>query len=102
MPPASTTSPNCCDATGRYAEAEPLYREALAVTEQALGKEHPDYAIRLNNLAGLLRATGRQDEAEPLYREAVAVIEAALGGEHPTSKTLRGNLEAFLAERGKG
>ena len=32
--------------TGRHAEAEPLFRQALAIDEKALGKEHPDYAIR--------------------------------------------------------
>ena len=72
------------------------------MTEQALGKAHPDYANRLNNLAGLLRATGRSDEAEPLYREALAVFEAALGEGHPDTQTVWRNLERFLAERGEG
>ena len=42
-PPASTTWPRCTDAQGRYAEAEPLYRRALAIREQALGPDHPDH-----------------------------------------------------------
>ena len=29
-------------AQGRYAEAEPLYKRALAIREKALGPEHPD------------------------------------------------------------
>ena len=28
-------------AQGRYAEAEPLYKRALAIRERALGPEHP-------------------------------------------------------------
>ena len=40
-------------ATGRYAEAEPLYERALAIREKALGPDHPDVATSLNNLAVL-------------------------------------------------
>lgn len=89
----------CYRVVGRYDEAEPLYREALAVTEQALGKQHADYASSLNNLALLLDTTGRYDEAEPLYREAVQVFEAALGPDHPNTQTVRENLQLFLVER---
>jgi Tfp pilus assembly protein PilF len=53
-----------------HGEAEPLYRRALAIDEKSLGPEHPNVAIRLNNLAELLSATNRLAEAEPLYRRA--------------------------------
>ena len=33
-------------AQGRYADAEPLYKRALAIREKALGPDHPDVAIR--------------------------------------------------------
>src|ERR1700719_1285427 len=36
---------------GKYAEAEGLYKRALAIREQALGANHPDVAQTLNNLA---------------------------------------------------
>ena len=48
--------------------AEPLYRRALAIDEKSFGPEHPNVAIRLNNLALLLSATNRLAEAEPLSR----------------------------------
>ena len=38
---------------GKYAEAEPLYKRALAIREKTLGREHPDVAQSLNYLAGL-------------------------------------------------
>ncbi|MEM7769164.1 MAG: tetratricopeptide repeat protein, partial [Cyanobacteria bacterium P01_A01_bin.37] len=41
-------------AQGKYEEAKQLYERAMAITEKALGAEHPSLAIRLNNLAGLL------------------------------------------------
>src|SRR5277367_3198275 len=52
----------------RYAEAEPLFRRALAILESSLGPDDSDVASALNNLAELLRATNRFSEAEPLYR----------------------------------
>jgi hypothetical protein len=51
----------------RLAEAEPLFRRALAIDEKSFGPDHPEVAMDLNNLAGLLPAppTGLA-EAEPL------------------------------------
>ena len=59
--------------TNRLAEAEPLYRRALAIDEKSFGPDHPNVATGLNNLAVLLRATNRLAEAEPLYRRALAI-----------------------------
>ncbi|MEM6609896.1 MAG: tetratricopeptide repeat protein [Pseudomonadota bacterium] len=81
---------------GRFAEAEPLYREALEITRAALGATHPDSAIRLNNLAGVLRATGRYEEAEPLFREALEIRRAALGAAHPGTANGLNNLAGLL------
>jgi tetratricopeptide (TPR) repeat protein len=69
--------------TGRYAEAEPLYQRAIGITEKTLGPDHPDLAIKLDNLAALYRATGRYAEAEPLLRRAVAILEKRLPPDHP-------------------
>ena len=53
--------------TNRLAEAEPLIRRALAITEKSDGPDDPKVAIRLNNLAMLLQDTNRFADAEPLY-----------------------------------
>ncbi len=68
---------------GRYAEAEPLYRRSLAIREKALGPDHPDTAVSLNNLALLYGNQGRYAEAEPLYQRSLAIREKALGPDHP-------------------
>ena len=47
------------EAQGRYAEAEPLYKRALAIYEKALGPEHPNVATSLHNLALLYEAQSR-------------------------------------------
>ncbi|TDH59795.1 tetratricopeptide repeat protein [Dankookia rubra] len=82
----------------RYAEAEPLMRRALAIDEQNLGPDHPDVAIRLNNLARLLRATNRYAEAEPLMRRALAIDEHSLGPDHPDVAIRLNNLAILLKD----
>jgi hypothetical protein len=47
-----------------------LYKRSLAIGEKALGSEHPDVALALNNLAHLYQAQGRYAEALPLVRSA--------------------------------
>ena len=69
-------------AQGKYAEAEPLYKRSLAITEKALGPEYPDVATSLNNLALLYSAQGKYAEAEPLYKRSLAILEKAVGPEH--------------------
>ena len=72
------------NAQSQYREAEALYKRALAITEKALGPDHPDVGALLNNIAGLYRAQGRFSEAEPLYQRALAITEKGLGPDHPT------------------
>ena len=42
---------NVYQAQRRYAEAEPLYRRALAIQEQALGPDDPAVSYTLHNIA---------------------------------------------------
>ena len=86
---------------GKYAEAEPLFRRALAISEKALGPEHPNVAKELNNLAALLQAQGKYAEAEPLFRRALAIDEKALGSDHPDFAIDLNNLAALLQDQGK-
>jgi len=43
----------------------PLYERALAIIEKALGREHPDTATSLNNLARVIQAQGDLAGARP-------------------------------------
>ncbi len=54
----------------RHAEAEPLYKRSLAISEKALGAEHPDVAASLENYSALLRKTGRDAEAARMETRA--------------------------------
>ncbi|TLY36413.1 MAG: tetratricopeptide repeat protein [Nitrospirae bacterium] len=58
------------DTMGRYAEAEPLYRRALAIDEKVLGVEHHNVLTDLQNYAALLRKMKRDDEAAKLEERA--------------------------------
>src|SRR5262249_52734586 len=43
------------ESQGKYAAAEPLYKDALEMTKRLFKGDHPDVATDLNNLAGLTR-----------------------------------------------
>ena len=83
-----------------YAQAEPLYRRALAIDEKALGPDHPDTATSLNNMAALYRAQERYKEAEPLCQRALDIFENSLGPDHPNT-AISLNVLALLY-RGQG
>ena len=89
------------DNRGLYADAEPLYKPALAIREMALGPEHPDVAQSLNNLAGLYFARGRLTDAEPLYKRALEIKEKALGREHPDVAGILNNLAWLYKSQGR-
>jgi EAL domain-containing protein (putative c-di-GMP-specific phosphodiesterase class I)/Tfp pilus assembly protein PilF len=79
---------------GRYAEAEPVLRQALSIREQDLGPDHPQVANGLSHLAALYAHQGRYADAESLYRRVLAMDEYALGAAHPEVATDLNNLGA--------
>lgn len=91
---------------GDYRRAEPLYRRALAIREQALSSNHPDVAQILSNLAMLLVATIRYPEAW-VFMERASQIEGQLIGQMFAGlsesqraaylDTLCGNFDAYLS-----
>jgi tetratricopeptide (TPR) repeat protein len=70
--------------------------ERIAIDEKSLGPDHPNVAIRLNNLTGLFRSTNRLAEAEVMYRRALAIDEKSSGTDHPTSAIRLKNLAGLL------
>lgn len=57
---------------GRYAEAEPLFRQVWDASKRVLGKDHPSTLVSVNNLALDIRDQGRYAEAEPLMAQVLA------------------------------
>jgi CHAT domain-containing protein/tetratricopeptide (TPR) repeat protein len=61
-------------ARGKYADAEPVFREVLEMNRRLYPKrDHPNTAEALNNLALVLHDRGKYADAEPLYRDAVVM-----------------------------
>ncbi|RMH24980.1 MAG: hypothetical protein D6693_09435 [Planctomycetota bacterium] len=89
---------------GEYANAEPLYREALAMRRELFGPDSLEVADTTNHLAACLDRLDRDDEAERLYREALRIRRAALaqtpGDREPIAASLN-NLGTFLLSRGE-
>ena len=78
-------------------------RRALKIDEDSYGKDHPNVAIRLNNLAQLLQATNRLGEGEPLMRRVVEIFSnftRATGHEHQYLKAAVANYIAMLEAMG--
>ncbi|WP_108646466.1 toll/interleukin-1 receptor domain-containing protein [Polynucleobacter rarus] len=92
---------NLLETLGRYDEAEPLLRRALAIREKVLGPEHPDTAKSLDNLGYLLGTLGRYHEAELLHNRALAISEKVFGPEHPDTASFLNNLGNLLTNLGR-
>ena len=86
---------------GRPADAKPLLERALAIDEAAYGPDHPNVALRLNNLALTLRDLGQPGTARPLQERSLAITEAAYGPDHPEVATRLANLAATLWDLGQ-
>ena len=84
----------------RYADAEPLYKRVLAITEKALGPDHPSVALALNDLAELYKEEGRYADAERLYKWALATWKKALGPYHPDVAQSLNNLADLYSAQG--
>jgi Tetratricopeptide repeat len=67
---------------GRYAEAEVLQREVLALARSHYGPMHWQVAEALCNLAASLTGQLRGAEAIPLYEEALSIRRRILGEKH--------------------
>ncbi len=85
----------------RYADAEPLYRQALAIRRKVLGEQHLATAESLNNLAANLYAQGKYIDAELLFRRALAISRKLQGEQHPDYATRLSNLATNLLAQGK-
>jgi len=86
---------------GRYGEAEPLLRRALALCERDLGADDLQTAALLNDLGMLHKYQGRYDEAELLYRRALDVVDAAVGPDDLEAASLYHNLGGLEHARGR-
>ena len=86
---------------GLYRQTRALFEASLRVREAALGPDHLDLAISLNNLANLDAQQGRADLAEPLYQRCLRIREKSLGPDHPDVAAVLNNLAILYKEQGQ-
>ena len=79
-----------------YAKAEPLYREAKTIWEQAPRKENYHYVKCLRSFANMYVKMGDFSKAEPLYVEAKTIILKSLRTERSNYRKI---LKTVLCRR---
>lgn len=87
-------------ATGRYAEAEASYKEALKHYEEAGKQNHPDYTNPLNNLGELYRGMGRYEDAADAFVKVIGLRKELLGEENVNYANALNNLALVYLEIG--
>ena len=80
---------------GRFAEAEPVFREVLERARRLYPADHREIAISLNNHALVQHDLGDYAAAEPLYREAVELERRT------ASSVARSNWALLLIDLGR-
>lgn len=86
---------------GRWAEAERVWREALALLTRSGATTSVEYASAANNLGHLLVETERYDEAEDLHRAALVIRQDRFGyNSAPVAQTLN-NLSVLTHRTGR-
>jgi tetratricopeptide (TPR) repeat protein len=91
----------CSRITGKYAEAEAMYRQTLQLKETLLGKDHPDTLMSMMGLATSLSQYGKYTEAEAMDRQTLQLRETVLGKDHPDTLMSINNLAISLRQQGK-
>ena len=86
---------------GKFAEAETLTRETLAIERRTLGNDHSDTQATVQAVGQLLTAQGHYAEAERLLREAYDTRLRILGRDHSQTAEAAYNLGALYAAQGK-
>lgn len=85
---------------GDRSGAQMYYEQALAIRRSALGEQHPDTAISLNNLGDLHKEMRNLPGARTYYEQALAIRRAVLSEQHPDTATSLNNLGALLQKMG--
>ena len=86
--------------SGRFADAEPIFRRLLATGREVEGPEHPNTLNTMHNLASVLWQTERLDEAHAMFTETLAARVNTLGPAHPETLLSHGLLARVTLDRG--
>ncbi len=73
----------------------------MKISEKAHGKNDPEYATTLNNLASLYKLRHKYSRAELLYKQALSIRENVLGPNHPDVAISLSNIATLYYSQGK-
>lgn len=82
------------DAQGRHREALAPLTEALAATEEELGRDHYEVALLLVTAGAVAERAGEFALAEAHYLRALEIKRRVLGAGHAAVREARGRLQA--------
>ncbi|MHC4213604.1 MAG: tetratricopeptide repeat protein [Planctomycetota bacterium] len=80
-----------------------MSEKTVKIFEKSLGKNHPNVATALNNLAHLYMATNRLKESEPLMERHLVILlrfTRRTGHPHPHLDDAINNYSALLKQMG--
>ncbi len=83
-----------------FVGAKAAHEQALAIDERVLGPDHPNVAIRVNNLAQILQDLGDLKGARAHFERALTIWEKAYDPEDPWIAIAANNLGRVLQEMG--
>jgi tetratricopeptide (TPR) repeat protein len=86
---------------GRYAEAEPLFQEALTRARAYYGEEHVFVIVMMSNLATTRASLGRYDEAVETFEQAVSLAETIFPPARPEPDRIRSRYGECLMLAGR-
>jgi Tfp pilus assembly protein PilF len=84
----------------QYADAKEYFERALRIDEAAFGPDHPNVAIRVNNLGSVLQYLGDLASARQHFERALRIDEAVFGSNHPDVARVVNNLGKVLQDLG--
>ncbi|KAF5235110.1 hypothetical protein FAUST_7282 [Fusarium austroamericanum] len=86
---------------GRWDKAEQHQIEAVRLTTEVLGEEHPSTLTTMANLASIYSDHGRWKEAEELEADVMEMRKRVQGEEHPDTLTSINNLAITWKDNGR-
>ena len=88
------------DELAQHDQALAIYQRALAIDTTVHGRNHPNVATRLNNIALVLEAKGDYAGALEKYEEALKIVQSFHGQSHPYVAATLNNIAGVLEAKG--
>ena len=85
---------------GNTEQARDLYERVLEIRKKALGPEHRDVFVSLDELGTLLAEQGSYGEAQPYFEQALEISQKLYGEDHTNTAMSLNKLASVLAEQG--